>query len=149
MTDVTSGAGSTYREFTQYFKKVCLPIIVSFCFVLYVQLCCLTLDWRILNTPFKLFVHIFHSRILHESLRWLIANNRTKQARIEVKKIAKINKVKLDDVLPLLESENEMTSLTESEQVPKENANEKKDNLFTVVRHKRLLKTSAIISFTW
>jgi hypothetical protein len=64
----------------------------------------------------------FHSRILHESLRWLIANNRTKQARIEVNKIAKINKVKLDDVLPLLESENEMTSLTKSEEVPKEDS---------------------------
>ena len=91
----------------------------------------------------------FHSRILHESLRWLIANNRTKQARIEVNKIAKINKVKLDDVLPLLESENEMTSLTKSEEAPKEDSKQKRDNLFTVVRHKRLLKISAIMAFTW
>lgn len=92
---------------------------------------------------------MFHSRILHESLRWLIANNRTKQARIEVKKIATINKVKVDDVLPLLESENEMTSLTESEEVPKKHISQQKDNLFTVVRHNRLLKTSAIMAFTW
>ena len=64
-------------------------------------------------------------------------------------KIAKINQVKLDDVLPLLESENEMTSLTKSEKVHKEDSNQKRDNLFTVVRHKRLLKTSAIMAFTW
>jgi hypothetical protein len=50
-----------------------------------------------------------------------------------VNKIAKINKVKLDDVLPLLESENEMTSLTKSEEAPKEDSKQKRDNLFTVV----------------
>jgi hypothetical protein len=48
-----------------------------------------------------------------------------------VNKIAKINKVKLDDVLPLLESENEMTSLTKSEEAPKEDSKQKRDNLFT------------------
>ncbi|XP_052061721.1 organic cation transporter protein-like [Mytilus californianus] len=46
-------------------------------------------------------------RILDESLRWLIANKKMKQAKVLVKKVARFNKVKLEKVLPLLEGDAE------------------------------------------
>ncbi|VDI68520.1 MFS transporter, OCT family, solute carrier family 22 (organic cation transporter), member 4/5 [Mytilus galloprovincialis] len=91
--------------------------------------------------------------ILDESLRWLIANKKMTKARLQVKKIARINKVNVDDVLPLLEDEIEITSpLKEPDllvNVDKQDRNPNRENLFTILQHKLLLKTTGIMAFTW
>lgn len=90
---------------------------------------------------------------MDESLRWLIANKKMTKARLQVKKIARINKVNVDDVLPLLEDEIEMTSpLKEPDllvNVDKQDRNPNRENLFTILQHKLLLKTTGIMAFTW
>lgn len=86
-----------------------------------------------------------HSRIVDESLRWLIANKRADEAKTLVRKIAKFNKVDFNDILPLIQHNGDIDPRF-IHQNPKE---EKRENILTIARHKILLKTAFIMAFTW
>ncbi|XP_052099420.1 solute carrier family 22 member 5-like [Mytilus californianus] len=91
------------------------------------------------------YIFLSHSRIIDESLRWLIANKRADEAKTLVRKIAKFNKIDLNDILPLLQHDGKIVPFP-IHQNPKE---EKRENILTIARHKILLKTSFIMAFTW
>ncbi|XP_071176687.1 organic cation transporter protein-like [Mytilus edulis] len=110
------------------------------------------INWRYVQMASGLvgFHSLFAYWILDESLRWLIANKKMKQAKAVVIKVARFNKVKLEKVLPLLEGEAEMRLLQEPD-LEKDISSAKKPNesILTILKTKTLLKTSAIMSLTW
>ncbi|CAC5394093.1 SLC22A4_5 [Mytilus coruscus] len=104
-------------------------------------------SWRYIHLFFGLFgvPVMFTYWIIDESLRWLIANKRADEAKTLVRKIAKFNKVDLNDILPLIQHDGKIDPFP-IHQNPKE---EKRENILTIARHKILLKTAFIMAFTW
>lgn len=94
-------------------------------------------------------------RLLDESVRWLIANKRIEEAKVIIEKVAKFNKVDLNEVLPILEAGTEdveikpLTESTTEEHIPLEIHKAKKEDIYTILKHRTLLKTTAVMSFAW
>ena len=94
-------------------------------------------------------------RLLDESVRWLIANKRIEEAKVIIEKVAKINKVNLNEVLPFLEAGTEdveiqpLTESTPEENIPLEIHKAKKEDIYTILKHRTLLKTTVVMSFAW
>ncbi|CAC5425496.1 SLC22A4_5 [Mytilus coruscus] len=116
------------------------------------------LNWRYVQMVSGLVgIHVIGAYwILDESLRWLVANKRMKQATVMVRKIAKINNIKLEDVLPLLESKSEVTmplnkldEVNGEQEQPHLEKTDTKENFLTVLTNRSLLKISAIMTFIW
>ena len=85
--------------------------------------------------------------MIDESLRWLVANKRTRKAKDLVAKIARINNIDSADIVFLLEQRPLNTDQNNLNKYS--NQKEERENIFSVLKNKTLLKISAIMSFTW
>lgn len=94
----------------------------------------------------------FSRRFLDESLRWLLANGRTEEARRIIDKAVKMNGIDPDDTKQVTE---ECLAESIALHAAKNNTNEdtgkkeKKSNLLDVFRHRKLRKTAFIMCFAW
>ncbi|KAK3094450.1 hypothetical protein FSP39_001873 [Pinctada imbricata] len=131
-----------------------------------------SLSWRYLQIVLSLVsIHaLFGNWILDESLRWLVANKRYKEAANNIRKAAKWNKKDAEKILPLLYTKNqESDPLNEadkednaytkvktkpnfSEVHSKEGMKQDSSNRYTmmdILRNKILLRNSIILWYTW
>ena len=90
-------------------------------------------------------MHLY--RLIDESLRWLVGNKRTRKAKDLVAKIARINNIDSADIVFLLEQRPLNTDQNNLNKYS--NQKEERENIFSVLKNKTLLKISAIMSFTW
>ncbi|XP_064609452.1 solute carrier family 22 member 7-like [Liolophura sinensis] len=89
---------------------------------------------------------------LDESLRWLLANGRTKEARRIIKKAAKINGIHPDDIKDVAEdcmSESIVLHASQNSLNKHADKKDRKPNLLDIFRHTRLRRTAFIVLFTW
>ena len=69
--------------------------------------------------------------------------------------MAKFNNVDLNEVLPILDVGTEdveikpLTEPTPEENIPLEIHKAKKEDIYTILKHRTLLKTTAVMSFAW
>ncbi|XP_064609449.1 organic anion transporter 3-like [Liolophura sinensis] len=83
---------------------------------------------------------------LDESLRWLLSNGRTEEARRIIDKAAKMNGINPDDIsIALHASQNNIDKDTDKDTDKKE----RKSNLLDIFRHRKLRKTAFIMCFAW
>jgi predicted ribosome quality control (RQC) complex YloA/Tae2 family protein len=104
-------------------------------------------------------------RLFDESLRWLMANGRLEEAEKVVRKAAKMNKKKFDDVisdvkkkmaeLERLEGRQEKADILYAQQdvvivgYSPRNTEVKKYSMLTILKDRLILTNSVIIWFIW
>ncbi|XP_064609453.1 organic cation transporter protein-like [Liolophura sinensis] len=95
----------------------------------------------------------FHlNRFMDESLRWLLANGRTEEARRVIDKAAKMNGIHPDDIKDVAEECLSESITLHSSQINEnkhtDNRNQK-SNLLDIFRHRKLRKTAFLMCFAW
>ncbi|XP_064609450.1 organic cation/carnitine transporter 2-like [Liolophura sinensis] len=86
---------------------------------------------------------------LDESLRWLLANGRTDEARGIINKAAKMNGIHPDHVLDVTENCLAESIALHTSQNSVNQHTDKKSNLLDMFRHRKLRNTAFIMCFAW
>ncbi|XP_062595358.1 organic cation transporter protein-like [Saccostrea cucullata] len=118
-------------------------------------------SWRYLQialTCFSLF-SLIQYWVQDESLRWLVANGKKKEADRVIRKVAKWNKISYEELSKMVERKMAQTKTIPEQQTDDEKTVEEshesdsplveKYSIITILRNKTILAISLIMWFTW